>query len=130
MADKTVEIGGHESVLKDMSEEQLSEIKQKSVDLSMTPEVNLIVTAGISACRLYVVARLALRNVLVEKGYKWEDGFEEMFLKVIEDKSHEPFAMEELMEQLQAHVLIFMEEQIGSTNDEKETDDGEADTED
>jgi hypothetical protein len=127
MADKTVEIGGHESVLKDMTEDQLSEIRVKATEFSMTPEINLPLTVGIAACRLYVVARMGLRNELAKKGHEWKDGFEEMFLRVVEEQAHEPFAMEELMEQLRAHVLIFMEEQIGSTNDEKETDDGEAD---
>jgi len=127
MTDKTVEVGGHESVLKDMTEEQIAELQTQATELSMTPEINLPLTVGIAACRLYVVARMGLRNELAKKGHEWKDGFEEMFLTVVEKQAHEPFAMEELMEQLRAHVLIFMEDQIGSTDDEKENDDGEAD---
>lgn len=127
MVDKTVEVGGYESVLKDMTEEQLVELQTQATELSMTPEVNLPLTVGIAACRLYVVARMGLRNELANRGYEWKDGFEEMFLRVVEEQAHEPFAMEELTEQLRAHVLIFMEDQIGSTDDEKDVKNGETD---
>ena len=127
MTDKTVEVGGFESVLKDMSEEQLDELQKIATELSMTAEINLPLTVGIAACRLYVVARMGLRNELAKKGYEWKDGFEEMFLTVIEKQAHEPFAMEELTEQLRAHVLIFMEDQIGSTDDEKDVENGKTD---
>jgi hypothetical protein len=130
MTDKTVEVGGHESVLKDMTEDQLAELRTQATELSMAPEINLPLTVGIAACRLYVVARMGIRNELADKGYEWKDGFEEMFLRVVEEQAHEPFAMEELMEQLRAHVLIFMEDQIGSTDNEKDIEDGNDDVED
>ena len=122
--DKTVEVRGYESALTGMSEEQFKEIRDKAVELSEEPAINLAISSGIASCRLYVVARMSLQRLLGEKGIEWKEGIEEMFLKVIDEKAQEPFALEELKEQLKNHIALFMEDELDQTT-KKEITDGE-----
>jgi|TARA_R110000851_G_scaffold31822_1_gene85853 hypothetical protein len=120
MADKNVEVGGYESVLTGKTEEETEEIKATARELSKVPEINLAIASGITSCRLYVTVRMVLQRLLADRGYSSEDGIEEVFLKVINDKAHDKFSLEELSSQLEDHVKLFISEQIEQSNNEEE----------
>ena len=121
MADKNVEVGGYESVLKGKTEEEIKKIKDKATELSKDPEINLAIASGISSCRLYVAVRMALQQLLADRGYSSEDGIEEVFLKAINEKAYDVFTLPELRDQLGDHVKLFISEQIEQSSDEEES---------
>jgi len=107
------QVEGFEGVLKDMSDEQLDEVKAKAADLANADqEINLICDVLINSRRIYAMARYALSRQLKQEGHEWESGIEELLIKAMMDRGLQPFSRDDVLNNLKGPVIAFVMDEV------------------
>jgi len=107
------QVEGFESVLKDMSDEQLEAVRNKATELANADqEINLICEVLINSRRIYALARYALSRQLKQEGHEWSSGVEELMIKAMMDRGLQPFARDDVLDNVKGPLMAFVMDEV------------------
>lgn len=113
MADTVETVQGQPSVLKDFTDDKLTQVTRRAaLLLSQDDTVNKICSTLIVSRQLYAMARLALQRSMQEEGYEWKDGIEELLIKAMADRANKPYTRAAVLRDLTNIALPLVQSEI------------------